>query len=202
MFSEENSSELPKPQHPAPELCNCGVAQQKTSGNRIIGGNNATSNEYPWQAYLNISFENGESTFCGGSLISNQHILTAAHCTKRISETGIRAFLGEHNIKDIKEHAVTISRITDHPDYNPVTEDNDLSILTLTSPVSFSPSMLPICLPGYVNKSYEGEVATVIGWGNTISGDDKSITSVLQEVNVTVWSNYQCRKAYHGKMTK
>ena len=39
----------------------CGVAQQKTSGNRIIGGNNATSNEYPWQAYLNITFENGES---------------------------------------------------------------------------------------------------------------------------------------------
>ena len=205
LFTDESNSQPPNPPKPQPpvseELCNCGVAQKTTSGNRIIGGNNATFNEYPWQAFLQITLDNGKYRGCGGSLISNQHILTAAHCTEGASGVS-HAFLGEHDLNDIQEHAVTISRITDHPDYNSHTYDNDLSVLTLTTPVSFSPSMLPICLPGYVGKSYKGEVATVTGWGHTISGDAKSRASILQEVNVTVWSNDQCRKAYHGKNTK
>ena len=209
MFTDGESSQPkpptpPKPQPPQSELCNCGVAQHSASGNRIIGGDKASENEYPWQAYLVIKKHNGKKISCGGSLISNQHILTAAHCTEHASEGGISAFLGEHDIRYKLGHDVTISKVTDHPDYNPSNLDNDLSILTLASAVTFSPSVLPVCLPGYVNKSYQGEVATVTGWGNTISGDDRSGAFVLQEVNVTVWSNFQCRKAWmnHGRIQR
>ena len=103
----------------------------------------------------------------------------------------------------------SISKVTNHPQYrrDNYAKDlyNDLSILTLATPVTFSPSVMPVCLPGYVNKSYQGEVATVTGWGgNTISGDDRSRASVLQKVNVTVWSNFQCRKAWmnHGRIER
>ena len=202
MFTDSSQPEppaSPEPEPPQSELCNCGVAQQSASGNRIIDGDNTSEDEYPWQAFLVIKKHNGKRISCGGSLISNQHILTAAHCTEHASEGGISAFLGEHDIRYRLGHDVTISKVTDHPDYNPFTLDSDLSILTLSSPVTFSPSVLPVCLPGYVNKSYQGEVATVTGWGHTISGNESSGASVLQEVDVTVWSNNDCRKAYHNR---
>ena len=171
------------------------MAQKSTSGNRIYRGGNSTKNEYPWQAYLDIKLDDGNRTYCGGSLISNQHILTAAHCTEDTSVAGIHVLLGEHDISETREFAVPISKITDHPDYSYDGHHlyNDLSILTLASPVVFSHSILPICLPGYAKKNYKGEVATVTGWGRTETNQGSDI---LQEVNVTVWSNNRCRRAY------
>ena len=109
--------------------------------------------------------------------------------------SGIHVLLGEHDISETTEFAVPISKITDHPDYSYDGHHlyNDLSILTLASPVVFSHSILPICLPGYAKKNYKGEVATVTGWGRTETNQGSDI---LQEVNVTVWSNNRCRRAY------
>ena len=209
IFSMSNQCQTPppKPQPSQTELCNCGVAQQSASRNRIIsyaiGGDKASKYEYPWQAYLTMKHNQTNGKTCGGSLISNRHILSAAHCTMGYSASQITVFLGKHHIRDIPEHAVTISKVTNYPQYRRDdsinTLYNDLSILTLSSPVSFSPAALPVCLPGYVNKSYQGEVATVTGWGHTIAGDKSSGASVLQKVDVTVWSNTDCRKAYHNR---
>lgn len=54
----------------------CGVKNGNQDQERIVGGQNAQPNEYPWIAVL---FNNGRQ-FCGGSLIDSSHILTAAHC--------------------------------------------------------------------------------------------------------------------------
>ena len=57
----------------------CGVSN-RSKQERIVGGTEAKQNEFPWQAWLLISLGNGRFYSCGGSLISNQWILTAAHC--------------------------------------------------------------------------------------------------------------------------
>ena len=188
------------PPSSGPILCNCGIAQKSRNGNRIIGGIDAERNEYPWQVGLMFKSSRGrQSSFCGGSLISSQHILTAAHCTEGISPSAITAFLGEHDITDLISHGVSISKVTTHPDYvnTGYRLDNDFSILTLSNPVEFSPAISPICLPKSTRLSYRGRVATVTGWGMVDQQKRKS-AEVLQEVNITVLANNECNEKHHG----
>merc|ERR1712126_69134 len=169
--------------------CSCG---QVNRGTRIVGGQETEVNEYPWQ--VGLVSGSGTRPWCGGSLISNQHVLTAAHCTAGGSTSSIRVLVGEHDTSDSDANIVTISAINDHPNYNSGTLDNDYSILTLSSPVTFSTNVAPVCLPAATSNLYVGSVATVTGWGTTSSGGSQP--DVLQEVDVTVISNSQCEGNY------
>merc|ERR1719320_1930525 len=178
--------------------CNCGDAKIAT---KIIGGTGTEVNEYPWQ--VGIAFEglsDGETPVCGGSIISDMHILTAAHCTlypqysTAEAQQFIRVVVGEHNIKDDDIHIRTISSVTIHPGYNPTNAANDIAILTLSSPLAFSKAITPICLPATSSNTFAGDTATVIGWGRTSPGGNQS--TILQEVDLTVTSNDYCKTNY------
>jgi len=176
------------------ENCNCGIPNRS---NRIVGGVETETNEYPWQVGLVSS--SGSRPWCGGTLISNQHVLTAAHCTAGSSPSSISVLVGEHRTDDSSYTRVPLSAINDHPDYNGNNYDNDYSILTLATPVEFSASIAPACLPSDVNKDFVGELATVSGWGTLSSGGNQP--TVLNEVDVTVQSNAQCQSSYGSSIT-
>jgi len=171
------------------EGCECGVPNRS---NRIVGGVETETNEYPWQVALVSS--SGSRPFCGGTLISSTHVLTAAHCTAGSSAAGISVLVGEHRIDDSSFTRVPLSAITDHPDYNNGSLDNDFSILTLATPVEFSSTVAPACLPSSGGNDYAGVLATVSGWGTLSSGGNQP--TVLNEVDVTVQSNADCKSAY------
>lgn len=66
-------------------LCSCLVAVAQTAvlhenGARVINGQIAQPNQFPWHAIVEGTFLNGNRTLCGGALISNTFVLTAAHC--------------------------------------------------------------------------------------------------------------------------
>jgi len=172
--------------------CSCGQANQ----DRIVGGEATDANEYPWQVALVSA--NGKHPFCGGTLISSQHVLTAAHCTAGSSPSNIAVLVGEHRIDDNSFTRLSLSAITDHPGYNSGTLDNDFSILTLSSPVTFSNAVKPACLPSSTSD-YAGQVAVVSGWGTLSSGGNQP--TVLNDVSVTVQSNQDCNSAYGGDIT-
>jgi len=161
---------------------------------RIVGGSETEVNEYPWQVGLVSS--SGKTPWCGGSILDSTHILTAAHCTAGSSTSSIRVLLGEHNTLDNDYTIVNIAAINDHPDYNSITLANDFSILTLASPITFTTTMRPVCLPAVNSEQYVGATATVTGWGTLSSGG--SLSSTLQEVDVNVLSNSQCSNSYSG----
>merc|ERR1719192_2935507 len=94
----------PSPTTPSPSPnCNCGIApQQKTNNFRIVGGMETKPNKYPWQVGLVSVFESGiGSVWCGGSIISAKHVLTAAHCMFNSgvpnNETDINVLVGVHD---------------------------------------------------------------------------------------------------------
>merc|ERR1719458_1120212 len=178
----------------APGTCQCGVKGGAANG-RIVGGQETELHEYPWQ--VGLVSRNGRSPFCGGTLISSTHVLTAAHCTQT-DASSIAVILGEHNIADSDFNRVNVAEIINHPEYNSGTTDNDYAILRLANPVTFTNEVSPACLPADLSNTFAGVLATVTGWGTLSSGGNQP--TVLQEVDVTVTTNTACENAYGSSM--
>ena len=174
------------PPPPPPSSCKCGEPQG--SRNRIVGGQPATKNEYPWTVAL---VRNGQTKpFCGGTLLSSKTILTAAHC-KVYQNFQIKVHVGEHDVtKNDGEQKIRVSSFTQHPQYNSGTTDNDFAIIQLSRDVTFSNTIMPICLPDS-NTNYDSRVSTVVGWG-TISSGSSSSPNTPYEVDVSTITNTAC----------
>ncbi|XP_030562049.1 serine proteinase stubble [Drosophila novamexicana] len=166
---------------------------------RIVGGNNASPYEFPWIAVL---FKSGKQ-FCGGSLITNNHILTAAHCVARMTSwdvAALTAHLGDYNIRtdfEVQHVSRRIKRLVRHKGFEFSTLHNDIAILTLSEPVPFSTEIQPICLPtspAQQSRSYSGQVATVAGWGSLRENGPQP--SILQKVDIPIWANAECAQKY------
>ena len=107
--------------------------------------------------------------------------------------------LGEHDTSDSEVDRRDVSVIRNHPRYNNDNADFDFSVISLSSPLTFSSTIAAICLPASTQSLYTGQVATVIGWGLTSSG---SSAEILQEAEVEVISNVACRNHYPGKIER
>ncbi|XP_055302911.1 trypsin-4 [Sitodiplosis mosellana] len=175
----------------------CGSKNGNQDQERIVGGHDASLNEWPWIVAL---FNNGRQ-FCGGSLIDNIHILTAAHCVAHMSSADVARMtvnLGDHNIRTAFEtqHLVKkVKRVVRHRSFDSRTLYNDVALLTLESPVSYTSNIRPICLPRS-GQLYGGSFGTVIGWGSLRENGPQP--SILQKVSVPIWSNAVCRQKYGG----
>lgn len=146
----------------------------------VVGGTNAGMNEFPHQAAIGYPNFNGGLEFkCGGSLISESFILTAAHCEKadRTSPTTIR--LGEHNIKEKEvtsaETDIPIGRFISHEAYNPETKQNDIAVVKMRQAVTFSKQIRPACLQQFRNVGKTKAIAT--GWGKFFNSKHSCPTS-------------------------
>ena len=106
--------------------------------------------------------------------------------------------LGEHNIADREFYRVNVGEIISHPEFSPITYDNDYAILRLSQAVAFTNEVRPACLPADLSATYAGVLATVTGWGTLSSGGNQP--TALQEVDVTVTTNAVCNQAY-GSIT-
>ncbi|OED41179.1 hypothetical protein AB833_10530 [Chromatiales bacterium (ex Bugula neritina AB1)] len=167
---------------------------------QIVGGTDVTDLRYPWMASL---FFQGEGTAffpgCGGSLISDRWILSAAHCLidsqtgQQLSPENVLVLLGSVDLASDSRVFTDVSRVVVHPNYNSNTLQNDLALLELAESVDFS----PITLSNSTNPVPEnGERATVAGWGNTAEGGNLSI--LLQEVDLPIVSHNACLPFYNN----
>ena len=162
----------------------------------IVGGTPAQSGAWPWQVRLSIATPQG-TFLCGGSLVSDQWVLTAAHCVEdgnggTLSPASFSVRAGSLQ-KDSGGVVMGVSRVITHHAYEAATMDNDIALLRLSSPLPLSKTISPIA-PLSASQEQQlaatNTLATVTGWGTTRSGGNTS--AVLMQAQVPLISSGDC----------
>lgn len=175
----------------------CKYYQEKTKNYNlippgIVGGTVCYEGEFPHMAALGFGQDSNIQWQCGGTLISEQHILTAAHCTQHPNLETVKFIkLGDIYL-DGSGEIIEVSRIINHPDYKPPSKYHDLAVLELSKPVNFTKNIRPACLYQYENLTEHTPFAT--GWGLTEFGGKPS--NVLQKVGLSYFTNEECNEEY------
>lgn len=133
--------------------------------NRMVGGQDALEGEWPWQ----VSIQRNGSHFCGGSLITERWVLTAAHCFSNTSQTFLyQVLLGARQLVRPGPHAVyaRVKRVESNPLYQGMASSADVALVELDTPVTFTNYILPVCVPDPSVVFETGLNCWVTGWGS------------------------------------
>ena len=185
-------------------ICLCVSSTVSATQPKIVGGNTAGANAYPFM--VAVEYQGYNFQFCGASLITEKTVLTAAHCITddngRIIKNKIQVRLGTNVLNDGSGTVVNIKSIARHPLYNPSTFDYDVAILTLKTPVTLNDKINVInlpkpcqaidCLTGLVTP---GTLVRTIGWGLTSSSASEA-SDILLRVDMPLISNRDCQTTY------
>ncbi|KAJ8925737.1 hypothetical protein NQ315_009585 [Exocentrus adspersus] len=187
----------------------CGLME--SPNDKITGGENATLKEFPWMALL--LYRKGERLVpnCGGSILNENYILTAAHCVVDTPSPFVGIRVGEYSLLSEKDcvkdkqkqqeqclppvqHLIPI-RIITHPDYSSDSNVNDIALIKVTK-MNFADNVQPICLPTHqeiLNQEFSYGVVT--GWGYLDPLNSKTV-DVLQKINLKRQNMTVCTSAY------
>ncbi|XP_060565192.1 uncharacterized protein LOC132724366 isoform X3 [Ruditapes philippinarum] len=165
----------------------------------IVGGKDAHPGEWPWHVALYFSGQ----YFCGGTLISDTFVLTAAHCVEKFIRdfSYLKVKLGANNreISETTQRVVKVEAIESHSEHV-YFKKNDIALLQLEHPVTFNDYIQPICLPEPDEPLPLFSECYTIGWGKTKWDGDYA--EVLQKLKMTLWDTKKCNSsvAWNGEI--
>jgi len=181
------------------DLSDCGMNTAPPKGSKpaskpkIIGGQETAPHGWPWQVLIFVNMKQQNDSWasarninstkrvkrmfhCGGSIISNEYILTAAHCIfvagQRIPDETFSFFVGRHNKEKETEsgsQALLAEKIIIHEGYKPPNHADDIALIKVKPPIVWSQTVRRVCLPK--DDPPDGQICSVTGWGQTASGD-------------------------------
>uniref|UniRef100_A0A8D2ZTJ8 chymotrypsin n=1 Tax=Scophthalmus maximus TaxID=52904 RepID=A0A8D2ZTJ8_SCOMX len=172
------------------------VPPQVTGYARIVNGEEAVPHSWPWQVSLQdyTGFH-----FCGGSLVNENWVVTAAHCNVRTSH---RVILGEHdrssNAEDIQ--VMKVAKVFKHPRYNGYTINNDILLIKLATPAQMNMRVSPVCVAETGDNFAGGMKCVTSGWGLT-RHNAPDTPALLQQAALPLLTNDNCRRFWGNKIS-
>ncbi|KAJ2950824.1 hypothetical protein O0L34_g9095 [Tuta absoluta] len=163
--------------------------------NKIVGGQETTIEEHPYQ----VSFIVNNSYFCGGFIVSEKYILTAAHCAQDVDPTTVVLRAGSTFRKN--GTIIPIAEVIPHPEYNKPAFDKDVAVMKTVEPMEFTETIQPIDLPWRGRAMRGGTEIVVSGWGRTKQGAS-SIPDRLMDVQIPVVYYAECLTVYATVLTR
>lgn len=168
----------------------------------IVGGAPALPKEYPHMALIGYGNKFSQVQWgCGGSLISERFIMSAAHCGQTSSLGPPRwALLGDLTLSSKKDDALpatySIIKVIDHPNYVKPAHYNDISLFELNTTVKMSVYVRPACLHTSMTDLPAGTKASITGWGKTDTIARNLINDKLLKASVGIIDEQACAKTY------
>uniref|UniRef100_A0A4W6C5R8 trypsin n=1 Tax=Lates calcarifer TaxID=8187 RepID=A0A4W6C5R8_LATCA len=151
---------------------------------QIYGGHEAVAHSRPYMVLLERHMQNGETYYCDGFLLTEDFVMTAAHCQAK----SFTALLGVHNVHNSNGiQRISVEDTFPHKDYNAAELTNDIMLLKLSSKANFSNNVRPIALADRDDGSLP-KSCSVSGWGRN-NRSSKYMSLTLMEVNVTLIDN-------------
>ncbi|RWS26030.1 Clotting factor B-like protein [Leptotrombidium deliense] len=170
----------------------CGTRIIKKNRYRIVGGTEAYPGEFPWSAALFSKSLDGRLVHeCGGTIISDRHILTAAHCFTTFNVNNYVIGVGSGLLWRTLKYE--IKSIITHPTYNPAYYYSDIALIETKTDIKFNIFVRPVCLP-YKNLVNSGDEVSIAGWGYLNYNGQKS--DVLNKAHLNIISRKTCNATY------
>jgi len=178
----------------------CGVSLYADAGDmvlppgKIVGGQEARPYEFPWQ--VSVRRKSTDGHFCGGSIINQRWVVSAAHCMDGETPALITVVVGEHE----RGAASSVRQVHDvdlifmHESYDSRIYVNDVAVIKTSLSIVFSVQVAPICAPEPTN-TYHYSLSQCSGWG-TISSGGVCCPLVLRYVTLNVTTNAYCQSIY------
>uniref|UniRef100_A0A1Q3FII4 Putative trypsin n=1 Tax=Culex tarsalis TaxID=7177 RepID=A0A1Q3FII4_CULTA len=163
---------------------------------RIVNGTDATIEDYPFM--ISLRSRTGSHS-CGGSILNERWILTAAHCVDYYSTVYYQSVqVGRSDVsREVDESVHFIEDVIIHPHYNPGNSYvNDIALIRLKTPLVFSDTVQPVRLPTLKWSEVANLDVTLIGWGRLESDGD--LPTRLQQVDYFVVPNDRCNEFHRS----
>ncbi|XP_075579927.1 transmembrane protease serine 9 [Pelecanus crispus] len=176
----------------------CGGRPGFSKPSKIVGGTDASRGEIPWQ----VSLKEDSRHFCGATIIGDRWLLSAAHCFNETNPEEIEAYVGTTSLNGTDGNAVkvNVTRVIQHPLFNPIFLDFDVAVLELTRPLAFNKYIQPICLPLAAQKFPVGKKCIISGWGSLQEGNVTK-PEILQKASVGIIDQKTCNFLYNFSLT-
>ncbi|KAF4093235.1 hypothetical protein AMELA_G00029900 [Ameiurus melas] len=163
---------------------------------RIVGGSEARDGAWPWQ----VDIQMGKAGHvCGGSVISSDWVLSAAHCFPDPSAvSSYRLYMGRYRLNGANRFETwrEVKRVVVAHGYSTPQEGRDVALVELSSPLTWTNQIQPVCLPNADFQFHAGTMCYVTGWGDTQEGVSLSGVGTLREVGVPIIDRDSCDSMY------
>ncbi|XP_021963664.1 trypsin-1 [Folsomia candida] len=163
---------------------------------RIVGGREAKMHEFPWI----VALMNKRRQFCGGSIINNEWVLTAAHCIQHMSASDVanlQLVFGDHDISNPNDAPIQTRKaymVLYNKHFTMDKLQNDIGLIKLSSPVEYGKTIQPVCLHSGERSSIDKKTGDIAGWGQLCEGCQQP--SKLRTAQVNIWKHEDCKKKY------
>ncbi|XP_077507426.1 chymotrypsinogen B-like isoform X2 [Amblyomma americanum] len=138
------------------------------SEDRVVGGQEAAPNSWPWQVSISSAEYEVMGHFCGGSIIAPQWVLTAAHCLTNRKAKDVLVTFGAHNLMNVSDVVTRRAEaLLTHGSFSNFNKNVDLGLIKLDMPVNFTDKIRPICLPRKGDELIKHGHCFAAGWGQT-----------------------------------